>query len=76
VQMGDIGCPLCVPLYVSYKVAGHELSVDQWKQQNGYRCLSNSPHLIHQQLAALVYITALFCIDLQISKLDSTPGTN
>lgn len=43
VQMGD---PLCVPLYVSYKVAGQELPVEQWKQRNGYRCSTMLP-LMH-----------------------------
>ena len=37
-QMGDVGCPLCVPMYVAFKVSGKQLPVEQWKQRNGYRC--------------------------------------
>lgn len=36
--MGDVGCGMCVPMYTSFKVAGLQLSVEQWKQRNGYRC--------------------------------------
>lgn len=34
------GCPLCVPLYVSYKVHGKALDEDEWRQRNGYRYAS------------------------------------
>lgn len=37
-QSAGEGCPLSVPLYVSYKVHGKALDKDAWCQQNGYRC--------------------------------------
>lgn len=37
-QSATEGCPLCVPMYVSYKVHGKALDADEWRQQNGYRC--------------------------------------
>jgi hypothetical protein len=39
-QGSDGGCPLCVPLYVSWKVQGAALSTAVWRKRNGYKCAS------------------------------------
>jgi hypothetical protein len=46
VKSADYGCPLCVPEFTPFKRPGVQLSVDDWKRANGFKC-AHSLWLLH-----------------------------